>query len=48
MLFDRWFMGKLVRKDTERLLLASDNVPGTYLIRESESNPGNHAINTNK
>jgi len=37
-----WFMGSLSRKESERLLLGLGNSPGTFLIRESETSPGNH------
>ncbi|KAG5841582.1 hypothetical protein ANANG_G00168150 [Anguilla anguilla] len=35
-----WFFGKMGRKDAERLLLVVGNKRGTFLIRESETNPG--------
>ncbi|XP_063398895.1 tyrosine-protein kinase SRK2-like isoform X1 [Mytilus trossulus] len=39
-----WFMGAFSRKETERLLLSRENTPGTYLIRESETSPGNYVL----
>ncbi|KAK3090929.1 hypothetical protein FSP39_015809 [Pinctada imbricata] len=39
-----WFMGALSRKESERLLLTPGNDPGTYLIRESETSPGNYVL----
>ncbi|XP_034966420.1 tyrosine-protein kinase Blk [Zootoca vivipara] len=37
---EKWFFKGLSRKETERLLLAPGNVMGSFLIRESETNPG--------
>ncbi|XP_071135324.1 proto-oncogene tyrosine-protein kinase Src-like isoform X2 [Mytilus edulis] len=39
-----WFMGAFSRKETERLLLSRENTPGSYLIRESETSPGNYVL----
>lgn len=39
MLF-RWFFKDITRKDAERQLLAPGNVPGAFLIRESETLKG--------
>ncbi|XP_048760023.1 tyrosine-protein kinase SRK2 isoform X2 [Ostrea edulis] len=39
-----WFVGKISRKESERQLLSPGNVLGTYLIRESETSPGNYVL----
>lgn len=39
---DRWYFGKMGRKDAERQLLAHSNQRGTFLIRESETTKGEH------
>ena len=38
----RWFYKDLSRRETERLLLAPGNKPGAFLVRESETSPGDH------
>lgn len=38
--FDRWYFGKMGRKDAERLLLNPGNQRGTFLVRESETTKG--------
>lgn len=40
---DRWYFGKMGRKDAERQLLAHGNQRGTFLIRESETTKGEHS-----
>lgn len=40
----RWFFGKIKRTDTEKKLLQFGNQTGTFLIRESESQPGNFSL----
>jgi len=35
-----WFHGQLSKKDVDRLLAATDNPRGTFLIRDSERHPG--------
>lgn len=37
---DRWYFGKMGRKDAERLLLNPGNHRGTFLVRESETTKG--------
>lgn len=37
---DRWYFGKMGRKDAERQLLGHGNQRGTFLIRESETTKG--------
>lgn len=37
---DRWYFGKMGRKDAERLLLIPGNNRGTFLVRESETTKG--------
>jgi fyn-related kinase len=39
-----WFFGKIKRSDAEKKLLQVGNQSGTYLIRESESQPGNYSL----
>ena len=36
----RWFFGQIKRVDAEKLLLMDINDVGAYLVRESESVPG--------
>lgn len=38
--FSRWFFKNLSRRQTERLLLAPGNRIGSFLVRESETTPG--------
>lgn len=42
--FHRWFFGKIKRTDAEKKLLQIGNQTGTYLLRESESQPGNYSL----
>lgn len=37
---DRWYFGKISRKDAERQLLSDGNPQGAFLIRESETTKG--------
>ncbi|TNN11703.1 Tyrosine-protein kinase Fyn isoform 1 [Schistosoma japonicum] len=37
---EEWFMPKLSRKDSERLLLLEGNTQGVFLVRESETSQG--------
>lgn len=39
-----WFHGKISRKDTEKLLVDTKNVRGTFLIRESETIAGAYSL----
>ncbi|KAM5181670.1 tyrosine-protein kinase Lck [Mantella aurantiaca] len=39
-----WFFKNLGRKDAERQLLAPGNQQGSFLIRESETNPGSYSL----
>lgn len=39
-----WFVGKISRKESERQLLSPENGLGSYLIRESETAPGNYVL----
>lgn len=41
-LFCRWFFKSISRKETERLLLAPGNKSGAFLVRESETSPGEY------
>lgn len=40
----RWFFGKIKRTDAEKKLLQIGNQSGTFLVRESESQPGNYSL----
>ncbi len=40
----RWFFGRIKRADAEKKLLQIGNQSGTFLIRESESQPGNYSL----
>lgn len=37
---NRWYFGKIGRKDSERQLLSQGNPRGAFLIRESETTKG--------
>ncbi|XP_007889190.1 tyrosine-protein kinase Lyn isoform X1 [Callorhinchus milii] len=39
-----WFFKDISRKDSERLLVASGNKPGAFLIRESETSKGSYSL----
>lgn len=39
-IYIRWFVGRISRKESERQLLSPENALGSYLIRESETAPG--------
>lgn len=39
-----WFFGKIARTEAERRLLNTVNDRGTYIIRESEKEPGSYAL----
>ncbi|XP_056418982.1 tyrosine-protein kinase Blk isoform X2 [Hyla sarda] len=41
---EKFFFNNITRKDAERQLLAPDNIPGTFLIRESETNLGTYSL----
>ncbi|CAL9692346.1 unnamed protein product [Knipowitschia caucasica] len=41
---EKWFFKDLSRRETERLLLAPGNKPGSFLVRESESNKGSYSL----
>ncbi|CAD5222046.1 unnamed protein product [Bursaphelenchus xylophilus] len=39
-----WYLGNISRVDSERLLLQEDNADGSFLVRKSESTPGEFSI----
>ncbi|XP_044145204.1 tyrosine-protein kinase Blk isoform X2 [Bufo gargarizans] len=41
---EMFFFNNITRKDAERQLLAPDNSPGTFLIRESETSLGTYSL----
>ncbi|XP_057198269.1 tyrosine-protein kinase Lyn-like [Triplophysa rosa] len=41
---NEWFFKNISRRDAERQLLAPANKPGAFLIRESETTPGNYSM----
>ncbi|KAM3930180.1 tyrosine-protein kinase Blk [Leptodactylus fuscus] len=41
---EKFFFNNITRKDAERQLLAPDNIPGTFLIRESETSLGTYSL----
>ncbi|XP_040204271.1 tyrosine-protein kinase Blk-like [Rana temporaria] len=41
---EAFLFNNITRKDAERQLLAPENIPGTFLIRESETNPGTYSL----
>ena len=40
----RWYFGKISRREAEDLLMSHTNARGTFLVRESEQNPGGFAL----
>lgn len=40
----QWYFGQIKQADAEKLLLQTGNSTGTFLIRESESQPGNYVL----
>lgn len=42
--FCSWFFGKIKRADAEKKLLSPGSPSGTYLIRDSETMPGNYSL----
>lgn len=40
----RWFHGPLIGKEAERVLKAENAKNGSYLVRESYSNPGDYVL----
>jgi hypothetical protein len=40
----RWYFGMISRREAEDFLLAHTNPRGTFLVRESEQNPGGFAL----
>ena len=42
--FGSWFHGKIKRIDAEKRVLAAGNPHGTFLVRDSESQPGNFSL----
>ena len=43
-MYSRWFFGRIRRFDAEKKLLQVGIQSGTYLIRESESRPGQYSL----
>lgn len=41
---NRWFHGPLIGKEAERVLKAENAKNGSYLVRESYSNPGDYVL----
>ena len=41
---EEWFFGQISRREAEDLLMVHTNTRGTFLIRESEQNPGGFAL----
>ncbi|MED6237205.1 hypothetical protein ATANTOWER_020718, partial [Ataeniobius toweri] len=41
---EKWFFKDLSRRETERLLLAPGNKPGSFLVRESETSKGSYSL----
>ncbi|XP_016886334.1 tyrosine-protein kinase Blk [Cynoglossus semilaevis] len=41
---EKWFFKDLSRKETERLLLAPGNKPGSFVVRESETVKGSYSL----
>ena len=40
----QWYFGKITRADAEKKLLQTGNPTGTFLIRDSETRPGDYAL----
>lgn len=43
---ERWFHGQMSRKEAENLILEKGRC-GSYLVRESQSDPGNYVLTVN-
>ncbi|XP_073165784.1 proto-oncogene tyrosine-protein kinase Src isoform X4 [Lepidochelys kempii] len=41
---EEWYFGKITRRESERLLLNSENPRGTFLVRESETTKGAYCL----
>jgi len=41
---EEWFFGQINRREAEEYLMAHTNARGTFLVRESEQNPGGFAL----
>ena len=41
---EEWYFGQISRREAEDLLMAHTNARGTFLVRESEQNPGGFAL----
>ncbi|XP_061112933.1 proto-oncogene tyrosine-protein kinase Src isoform X2 [Conger conger] len=41
---EEWYFGKITRRDSERLLLSTENRRGTFLVRESETTKGAYCL----
>ena len=41
---NRWYLGKIKRVDAEKLLMMSANQVGAFLVRDSETNPGDFSL----
>jgi len=41
---EEWYFGPISRREAEDLLMAHTNARGTFLVRESEQNPGGFAL----
>lgn len=44
MLEHSWYLGNITRNDSESLLIKSGNTDGAFLVRMSESTPGEFSI----
>ena len=42
---EEWFFSKISRREAERLILFGDYPRGTFLIRNSEQDPGEYSMN---
>ncbi|KAG8565427.1 hypothetical protein GDO81_012844 [Engystomops pustulosus] len=41
---EEWYLGKITRRESERLLLNQENPRGTFLVRESETTKGAYCL----
>ncbi|XP_063312060.1 proto-oncogene tyrosine-protein kinase Src isoform X1 [Pelobates fuscus] len=41
---EEWYLGKITRRESERLLLIQENPRGTFLVRESETTKGAYCL----
>jgi len=43
-MLNRWYYGNTKRVEAEKMLRMAHSIPGTYLVRDSESKPGDYSL----